>query len=336
MAEVREEEVPSLRPGQVLIRTIYSAISPGTELLVYRQQIPTGQALDVNIKSLPGEARFPLKYGYSTVGEVISTGPETDTAWTGKRVFAFHPHESLFPAYADELIELPEGVSPLDAVFLSNMETAVNFIMDGKPMIGERIAVLGQGIVGLLTISLLAQFPLKALFTMDKYPLRRRVSCELGAHVSLDPDDKGSLSEMKSLFLDANSSGADLTYEISGNTGALDTAIEITGYDGRILVGSWYGTNPVNLRLGEGFHRNRIRLISSQVSTLSPGLMGRWNKSRRFQTVWQMLEKVRPSRLINQYVPFNRAAEAYKILEEDPGEVIQTIFTYRDVQEDNV
>jgi 2-desacetyl-2-hydroxyethyl bacteriochlorophyllide A dehydrogenase len=334
--EVRAETVPLLQADQVLIRTLFSAISPGTELLIYRRQISSDEPLDAGIRSLSGSFQFPLKYGYSTVGKVISAGSEVNTALIGKIVFVFHPHESFFPAYVDELIEIPENISPLDAVFLPNMETAVNFVMDGQPVLGEKVVLLGQGIVGLLTTSLLAQFPLKTLITLDLLPLRRRTSQQMGAQISLDPHSKESFSQMKSLLHDEYSPGADLVYEISGNSEALNQAIELTGFNGRIVIGSWYGSKPVNLRLDSGFHRSRIKLISSQVSTVAPGFLGRWNKSRRFQTAWQMLDKIRPSQLISRSIPLAQAPEAYRVLDENPGEVIQIVFTYPNSEENDV
>jgi 2-desacetyl-2-hydroxyethyl bacteriochlorophyllide A dehydrogenase len=239
--EVREENISALKPDQVLVRTSYSAISAGTELLVYRHQISAEQAKDANIRSLSGNFQYPLKYGYSAVGKVVAASPEIDPAWIGKTVFAFNPHESYFPAYLDELIEIPDGIDPLDALFLPNMETAVNLVMDGHPLLGEKVVVFGQGVVGLLTTSILAQFPLKSLVTLDRFPLRRLISQQLGAQISLNPVSKESMIQIMSLLKDDYSSGADLTYEISGNTEALNTAIHLTGFDGRIIVGSWYG-----------------------------------------------------------------------------------------------
>lgn len=328
---IHEEAVPPLQPDQVLVRTLLSAISPGTELLVYRQQISFGQPLDVSIQSLSGDIQYPLKYGYSVVGKVISAGLEIDPAWIGKTIFTFHPHETMFSACLNELLEIPQGIDPLDAVFLPNMETAVNFVMDGRPVLGEKVLVLGQGIVGLLTNSILAQFPLKNLVTLDLFPLRRRVSQQSGAQISLDPNSRDSISQIKALFSDEHSSGADLTYEISGNPEALNTAIELTGYDGRIIIGSWYGSKTVNLKMDESFHRSRIKLISSQVSTIAPGFLGRWTKVRRIQAVWQMIEKIRPSKFISRQLPLTEAPEAYRVLDENPGEAIQIIFTYPDI-----
>ena len=308
----------------------------GTELLIYRHLVLTQQLLDTNIPSLSGNFSYPLKYGYSAVGDIIDIGEGVDSSWLGKRVFVFHPHESLFSASLTELIEIPDGISPLDAVFLPNMESAVNFIMDGQPGLGEKVVVLGQGIVGLLTTAILSQFPLKNLITLDPIQLRRQISQQLGAQNSFDPSSLETLPHIKSLLCDKYSSGADLTYELSGNPQALNQAIELTGFDGRIVVGSWYGSKPVNLILDETFHRSRIKLISSQVSTIGSGFQGRWNKSRRFQIVWYLLDKVKPTQFISHKIPIAQASQAYQMLDETPGEVIQIIFTYPGSEESYV
>jgi 2-desacetyl-2-hydroxyethyl bacteriochlorophyllide A dehydrogenase len=334
--EIRQERVPPPGPGEVLIRSEFSAISAGTELLVYRHLISTQQPLDTVVPSLSGDFRYPVKYGYSVVGKIVDTGSEIDRSWMGKRIFTFHPHESLFPASLTELLEIPGDLPPLDALFLPNMESAVNFIMDGRPSLGEKVIIFGQGIVGLLTLRMLAQFPLKSLITLDPLPLRRRISQQSGAHLSLDPTSQGDLEKIVSILGDENSSGADLTYELSGNPEALNQAIAFTGFEGRVVVGSWYGSKPVHLTLDETFHRSRIKLISSQVSTIASGFQGRWNKSRRFQTVWQMLEKIRPSQFISHQLPITRAADAYRTLDENPGDMLQIIFTYPDAEEDDV
>jgi threonine dehydrogenase-like Zn-dependent dehydrogenase len=122
--------------------------------------------------------------------------------------------------------------------------------------------------------------------------------------------------------------GADLVYELSGVPSALDQAIAVTGFTGRVLVGSWYGQKPAHLDLGGHFHRNRIRLISSQVSTLAPELSGRWTKARRFQVAWEMIRKINPSRFITHRFPITQAHQAYQLLDQDPEGAIQVIFSY--------
>ncbi len=329
---LKTEQVPAPAFGQVLVQTLISAISPGTELLIYRGQAPADLAVDETIAALAaGSFAFPLKYGYATVGQVVALGPGVQPELKGKLVFSFHPHESHFLATPDELLEIPPDLSPEDAVFFPNMETAVTFLLDGQPLMGEQVAIFGQGIVGLLLTALLARWPLAALVTLDLHPRRRLASETLGAHASLDPSGPGALQQLLSRLQGSRPyPGADLTYEVSGDPAALDRAIAATGFSGRVIIGSWYGTKRAPLELGGRFHRSRVRLISSQVSSLSPDLTGRWNKSRRYHATWEMLRETRPSRLITHRFPLSQAALAYEMLDRQPAEAIQVILYYRD------
>ena len=323
-AEVRDEPLPSPSAGEVMVATLLSAVSPGTEMLVYRGQAPAELAVDDTIAALGGTFGFPIKFGYAAVGRVIEVGKGVDGSWLGRAVFAFNPHESHFVAPVTDLIPLPEGISPEDAVFLPNMETAVSFLMDGKPVIGERVAVIGQGIVGLLTTALLAELPLGGLVAVDPLALRRAWALRLGATAAADPENvAGTLGQY---FGDAL--GADLTYELSGNPKALDLAIALTGEHGRILIGSWYGNKPVQVDLGGRFHRAHIRLIGTQVSALSAEWLGRWTKRRRLEVAWGMLRRHRPQRLITHRFAITDAPKAYRMLEEDSAAAVQIIFTY--------
>ncbi|HEY3135709.1 MAG TPA: oxidoreductase [Blastocatellia bacterium] len=325
---VREESLPLPAAGQVLVQTLVSAISAGTELLVYRGQAPADAPIDEAIPALAGKFAFPLKYGYAAVGRVTEVGDDVGPEWRGKTVFAFNPHESLFLSSPDELMPVPFSLSPEEASLLPNMETSVNFLMDGQPLIGEQVVVFGQGVVGLLTTALLARLPLASLLTLDRYDLRRRKSLALGAQASLDPEASDSLARLTSLLRkDHSDTRADLTYELSGDPHALEKAIEVTGFSGRVVIGSWYGQKQVGLNLGGHFHRSRIRLISSQVSTIAPQCAGRWNKSRRLQTAWQMLRNLKPAHLITHRFPLAQAARAYALLDRHPEEAIQVILT---------
>jgi threonine dehydrogenase-like Zn-dependent dehydrogenase len=122
--------------------------------------------------------------------------------------------------------------------------------------------------------------------------------------------------------------GADLTFELSGNPTALNDAIALTAFSGRIVVGSWYGEKQVEVNLGGTFHRSRIKLISSQVSTIAPELVGRWDKARRFDAAWKALERIKPEKWITHRFPIDDAANAYRLLDEDPQDTIQVLFTY--------
>ncbi|HYC19416.1 MAG TPA: zinc-binding alcohol dehydrogenase [Candidatus Bathyarchaeia archaeon] len=321
---VREEALPQLKPTQALVETLFSAISPGTESLIYRGEFPKGMAIDETIVDLSGEFAYPLKYGYAAVGEVVSLGKDVRADWEGRLVLAFHPHESHFIADPSTLLTVPDDVNAEDAAFLPTMETAVNFVMDGAPVIGEEVLVFGQGIVGLLTTSILGVFPLANLITLDQHALRRQASREAGAGASLDPDD----TALETLLRDQLPDGADLTYEISGSPTALQQALSATGFDGRIVVGSWYGSKRAILELGGSFHRSRIRMISSQVSSVAPEFAGRWTKMRRFNVAWDMIRQLKPSHLITHRFPIDQAAEAYQLLDQSPEKVIQILLTY--------
>jgi 2-desacetyl-2-hydroxyethyl bacteriochlorophyllide A dehydrogenase len=327
--EVRPEPEPSPGAGMVLVKTLYSAISPGTEMLFYLGQIPGNLLVDKNLRGMDKTFTYPLKYGYALVGEVISLGRQVDLAWEGKRVFAFHPHESHFCSPIEELIPIPDDISIENAVFLPNMETAVNFIMDGTPIIGEKAVVFGPGIVGLMTTSLLVQFPLAKVVTFDIYPRRREAAENLGVTACLDPFNPDCLELTRELLmLKGDEDGADLTYELSGVPDVLNQAITLTGFNGRVVIGSWYGSKQAQIDLGGRFHRSRIQLISSQVSTLSPGFGGRWTKARRFETAWEMIRRVKPSQWITQRIPLAESEAAYRMLVERPQDAIQVILTY--------
>ena len=327
--EVREESLPALRARQVKVETICSAISPGTEMLLYRGEFPSDLPLDENLSSLSGAFSYPLKYGYAVVGEVVGLGPGVNPARLGQQVFAFQPHADRFIAAVDELLPIPPDVLTEDAVFLPNMETAVNFVLDGAPAIGEQVTVFGQGIVGLLTTALLMQFPLASLITVDKYAIRRQAAVDLGASASLDPESAEFLEDARHcLQADRPYPGADLVFELSGSPAALDQAISLCGFNSRVVVGSWYGTKRAVIDLGGRFHRNRIQLVSSQVSTVKPEISGRWSKPRRFDLAWEMLKKIRPSRWITQRFPFAQTGQAYQLIDQNPGETIQVVFTY--------
>ncbi|MFC7081314.1 zinc-dependent alcohol dehydrogenase [Halorussus caseinilyticus] len=345
--EVREREIPEPGEGEVRVRTERSAVSPGTELLVYRGEVPSEMATDAELDALTGTFEFPLRYGYAAVGRVTATGPGVGERWADRRVFGFNPHESHFCAPVSEVLAVPDDCSATAATFLPNVETAVNFLHDGAPRLGERVAVFGQGVVGLLTTALLAECPLADVVTVDRHAARRDRSRSLGADAALDADaesvgerirerlggegvgtgDGGQASGGVAESGDA-AAGADLTYELSGCPDALDSAISATGYDGRVVVGSWYGTKPTELDLGGRFHRSRVSVESSQVSTIDPDLRGRWSKDRRLSVAWNRLREVGPERFVTHEFEIGDAGEAYRLLDERPEDALGVVFRY--------
>lgn len=316
--EIRETKLADLKADEVLVETICSAISAGTEMLVYRGQFP--HLADIN-DTVSNDLNYPLAYGYACVGRVKETGIQVGKSWRDKLVFAFQAHTSSFIAHTSSLIPIPAAISPEVACFLPNMETAVNLVQDGAPILGERVLVLGQGIIGLLTASLLSEFPLESLIAVDQYELRRNA---LGDKVRRSKVKSFSPDDLRLSTLDKN----DLTFELSGSPVALNDAIRSTTFSGRIVIGSWYGQKNSPIDLGGSFHRSRIKLISSQVSTISPELSGRWDKSRRFDLAWSALERIQPERWITQRFSLSDAEKAYQLLDVHPEETIQIVFDY--------
>ena len=331
--ECREGDLAPLQAGEVLVRTRYSAISAGTELLVYRGKIPEDMALDATLDSIKGTSQYPLQYGYACVGEVEKLGPGVDPSWLRRRVFSFQPHASAFTTLTTNLHLIPDDIPDEAAVFFPNMETAVNLVQDGAPMIGETVVVLGQGIVGLLLTAVLSEHPLAHLLTLDTLAYRRALSLEMGATASEDVADNPNALKARYFSAYKTAAGADLIFEVSGVPDALNTAIALSGYDSRIVIGSWYGTRSAAIVLGGDAHRNRLRITTSQVSTLASQLGGRWDKSRRSQTVWDMIRRVQPQRLISDRVSVKDAAQIYRRLhlaQQSSDQINQVIFTYNE------
>jgi 2-desacetyl-2-hydroxyethyl bacteriochlorophyllide A dehydrogenase len=332
--DIRAHQLPELGDGEFLVAVHFSAISAGTEMLVYRGQVPNEMSLDESIAALQTQVSFPLQYGYAAVGIVERVGAQVDAAWLGKRVFAFQPHASHFIAQAHNLIEIPADISSEAALFLPNMETAVNLIQDGAPALGERVVVLGQGIVGLLLTALLAQYPLAQLHALDNIPQRRSRALQLGATSVGDPCSQDAINlvhrqlQMGVAQHAENIVGADLIYEVSGAPEALNLAIDLSGFTSRIVIGSWYGTKSAAIALGAVAHRNRLHIITSQVSSIAPQLTGRWNKTRRFDVVWEMIRRVKPEQLISHSSAIADAAAIYAQLDQSPQDVLQAIITY--------
>jgi len=315
--ELREEPLPVLGADDVLVENVCSAISAGTEMLVYRGQFP--HLVDSH-DSFSSDLNYPLAYGYACVGRIKETGKQVDKSLLDKLVFGFQPHTSAFICQPSSLIYAPAYFSAESCSFLPNMETAVNLVQDAAPILGERVLVLGQGVIGLLVASLLNEFPLDTLVTSDCYEIRRQASQAIGIKTSFDPEHKDQSALTLNKF--------DLTFELSGRPETLNDALAITTFSGRIVIGSWYGEKRAPIDLGGVFHRSRIKLISSQVSTIAPELSGRWDKARRFDVALEALNRIQPQKWITHRFPIEEAAKAYELLDKNPQETIQVVFNY--------
>lgn len=327
--EIGEFELPSLAEKQVLVSTQYSAISPGTESLIYQGRVPHDLPQDKTIPSLNGAFDYPFRYGYAVVGCIVDRGRNVGTEWDGRRVFVFHPHQNWIVIELDECLLIPNELSSEAALFLPSIESTLNFIMDASPAIGDIVGVFGLGVIGLLCTALLSRLALNKLVALDTLAYRRETALVMGATETLDPSHNDRWNCLKACLCNKpEPNGLDIAFELSGNMDALNQAIELTGFAGKIIIGSWYGTPSKPLDLGGHYHRNRIRLISSQVSTIDPQLAGRWTKNRRIDLAWSMIEEIKPETLVSHKLPLTECAKAFQINDQKIEQTLQIIFEY--------
>jgi 2-desacetyl-2-hydroxyethyl bacteriochlorophyllide A dehydrogenase len=318
---LRAETVEPPGPGEVRVKTIASAVSAGTEMLVYRGEVPRDLPLD--LPTLAGSYGFPIKYGYAAAGRVLDTGPGVEHLCPGDPVFVHHPHQEVFVVPAQMPVRLPDDLDPALGVFSANLETALNIVHDTPIRLGETALIFGQGIVGLLVTLLLKLAGAGPVLVVDPISERCSLALAVGADGAFAPG----------LFTDrvmeiTGGRGADVAVETSGSGAALQSAVDAVATEGTVIVASWYGTKPVRLALGGHFHRGRVKLRSSQVGRINPELAPRWDRARRMNTVLGLLGRLKLREFISHRIPFGEAPEAYTLLDERPEETLQVIFTY--------
>lgn len=320
VVELRSHTLEEPRDRQVRVETLATAISAGTEMLFYRGEVPSDVPIDETLPGYESEATYPMGYGYCHVGEVAAVGSGLRRDLVGRRVFSFRGHAEAHVVDRDELIEIPAGQPTDRAVLLPMMETAVSLVMDGQAMIGERVAVVGQGIIGALTAAVLSHTAVDELAVIDPIASRRRAVLPL---CELEPDAYGNAEEA----LAARDRKFDLVYELSGNPAGLDAALSLLGYAGRLVLGSWYGTKPTSVDLGR-LHRNRNTIHMSQVSRVAPQHSGHFNRQRRLHVALNWLDKIPVERLITHRVAFDELASAYDMIAQRPHECLQVVVHY--------
>jgi len=279
--------------------------------------------LDVNIAGMKDEQMaYPLSYGYSLVGRIVKCGSHVPSEdYLGRLAFAFAPHASHVVSAVSSLHLVPHGISPRDAVFMPSVETALSLVHDAHVRVGENVAIFGQGLIGLLVTAILRLYQCHStcpgkywtITTFDAIPDRLAASSMMGATQALLP------GVMCGTF--------DVTIEVSGNARALQSAIDSTANGGRIIVGSWYGSGDVSLKLGIDFHRSHKTIRTSQVSEIPAEASGLWDKTRRFGLAWALVRDLRPSRLLTKAVSLGDAQDAYRAL--DDGTELAVAFDYQ-------
>jgi 2-desacetyl-2-hydroxyethyl bacteriochlorophyllide A dehydrogenase len=316
--ELREVEPPEPAEGRILVATEWSGISSGTELLAYRGEIDPDLPLDETLGALAGTFAYPFRYGYSAVGRVLRpAGPFRE----GQRVFAFHPHQDRFVVDAGDAMAV-DDLDPRAATMYPLVETALQVSLDAAPRLGETVVVAGMGAVGILVAALLARTGAVVLGS-EPEPARRAAAEAFGVR-AVDPDGLAG-----AVAAATGGRGADLVVEASGSPRALASSLGLLAHEGTALVCSWYGTKPVALPLGAAFHRRRLVLRSTQVSTLPAALTARWDRRRRAELAWRLTRELPLSVLATHEFPFERAAEAYACLDGKEGGLIHAALRYQ-------
>lgn len=312
--QIVEEEIGPPGPGELLIEAEWGAVSAGSERVVASGRLPEELALD---DSFGGAPRFPLRYGYSLVGRVVAVGDDGDPrGWLGRRVFAFEPHATHALVAAEAVKPVPDALDPLLATLYPNTETALTLLWDGAPRYGEAALVVGLGLVGVLTARLLLGV---AGFVVGVEPEERRRRWA----VEMLPELRVATSVPEALEMLGGFDGAaghprypgfDLVYELSGSASVLEEAIGAAAFGGRVVPGSWYGSDRSELALGGRFHRSRVTIVPSQVSTIPPELATRFDYRRRTAIVWALLRRFDSARLPRRDIPFDALQEVLRDL----------------------
>jgi threonine dehydrogenase-like Zn-dependent dehydrogenase len=309
IGELRSAKLPRPREGEAMVRAVVSGISRGSESLVFQGRVPESQYRAMRCPFQEGDFPAPVKYGYASVG-VVEEGP---ARWRGKRVFCLHPHQDRYVVSAEALVLIPDAVPDRRAALAANMETALNGLWDAVPLLGDRIAVVGAGVVGALMAALASRLPGTQVELVDIDPARAGLAAALGCRFARP---------------DAATGEADLVIHASGSAAGLATALSLAGFEATVLEMSWYGDRAVAAPLGEAFHARRLALRASQVSAVAPARRARWPHRRRLALALDLLADPVFDRLLTGETGFADLPEALARLAADPGGALCHVVRY--------
>lgn len=283
--EIRTVPLADARPGEVVVRTLRSAVSRGTEALVFTGRVPTTQYAAMRAPFQDGEFPGPVKYGYLNVG-VVEEGP----AWLrGRTVFCLHPHQTAYIVPTSAVSVVPADVPPGRAVLAGIVETAVNALWDAAPLVGDRVAVVGAGAVGCCVARLLAGIPGVVVTLVDVDPERAAVAARLGVEFAVAGQAAGD---------------RDLVFHTSATSAGLQQSLELLGTEGAVIELSWYGDDVTSVRLGGTFHSGRLSVRASQVGMVAPARRGRRTTRQRLALALELLRDPAFDALLTGESPF--------------------------------
>ncbi|HEY6727051.1 MAG TPA: zinc-binding alcohol dehydrogenase [Polyangiaceae bacterium] len=283
--ELRSEALPALGSDSVRVRTQFSAVSRGTESLVFHGVVPESEWQRMRAPHQAGDFPAPVKYGYSSVGVVV----EGEAALRDKTVFCLYPHQDQYVVPARSVVVVPDGVTAARAVLAANLETALNACWDARPLLGDRISVIGGGVVGALVTFLVAGVPGVEVELVDTNPERARVARAFGAQFALPAAARGE---------------RDLVFHASATEAGLSTALAVAAKEASVVELSWYGDRPVTLALGGAFHVRRLKLLGSQVGSVSPRARPRYSYHERLSLALDLCRSAALDVLFEADVPF--------------------------------
>jgi threonine dehydrogenase-like Zn-dependent dehydrogenase len=272
-------------------------------------QIPEALRQEMRCPYMGGEFPFPVKYGYSLVGKVVQ-GPESHL---GKLVHVLHPHQDRCVVAVEDLAIVPENVPAARATLASNLETAVTAVWDSRVGVGDRVLVVGFGVVGSLIARLLSSIAGVSLTVVDVSPGKLRMAQEMGFEAREAHQLEG---------------GFDLAFHASGDSDGLQSAVDFVGYEGRVIEVSWYGSRPVNIHLGGTFHSQRKSIVSSQVSNIPSHLRGRWDHRRRKALVFELLKDASYDAHLTHATPFDKLPDFFTENLADPPDGLAQLVNF--------
>ena len=306
--EIRDEALPATGAGDVCVRTLFSAVSRGTEALVFGGRVPESERTRMRAPFQSGDFPAPVKYGYTSVG-IVESGP---AHLADRAVFALYPHQTRYVVPAEAVHELPEGLDPARAVLAANMETALNGVWDAEVKPGDRVVVIGGGTVGCLVAWLAGRIPGCDVTLVDVNPLRAPVAAALGVRFAAAPADMD----------------ADVVLHTSGAPAGLAAALEAAAFEARIVEMSWFGAQAVTLPLGEAFHAKRLSIVSSQVGAVATSQRARWTYRRRMHLALGLLRETALDAVITGESPFETLPDTMLRLAAAPPDVISHRIRY--------
>lgn len=307
--ELRAETLHAPGPGEALVRTLYSGISKGTEIAVHTGSVPSRVAEAMRAPHQEGSFPSPVKFGYLSVG-IVEQGPD---AWIGQKVFCLNPHQDRYVIAIDALTRIPDGVPARRAVLTGTVETAVNALWEAGPRLGDRIAVVGAGLVGGMVATLLRTFPLARLQLVDLDPERQQLAHKLGIEFAR-PDDAAP--------------DCDIVFHCSASQEGLERSLQLVGDEGDVIEMSWYANREVSLPLGEDFHARRLSIRASQVGVVARARRHRRTNADRLNLAVSLLQDPVFDAFLTGSSPFEDLPEVVQNLADGKLEALCHVIEY--------